>query len=226
MNWPIQLLKPKQLLWQPASVADNDRAIDGILYAGVHDGGGRWACTMTVPLNTLDQVRTALGLVTLAYSGATVFEVPVLNFGLSPYVGGLAPSGSSFGDGSTFSDGSEMTSSGINITLANDAALRATALRMILTLSAPFRGYEPFSFTHAVAGRRLYTVLLAAVQADASVIATTWPPLREATLHGALADFDRPSCLMTLVNAPSAMAALTRGNPVKSTLTLQFEEAP
>ncbi len=230
LSYPIDLLRPTEMLWRRSQVADSDRAINGQAYARVTDGGGLWTCTMTVPLTNPDKVRTALAFSELAEGGATPFIVPVLNIGFQPYVGGVAPADVPFSDDSSFSDGSLIGSNGIKIALAENAALRATALVIRSDVAAALRGFEFFSFTHPTQGRRVYVVLAIQDRDDGKIDIQTRPPLREAVAALGAGDppaeteldFDNPSCVMRLTNAAAAVAAIKR--PVKSTLTLNFEE--
>ena len=227
ITWPVDFLRPSQLLWRRALVTDSDTAVNGVEYNSATDGGGAWVCTMTVELKSEDKVRTALALAELADGGLTPFIVPSFDFGTIPYPGRVRPPDVPFSDGASFSDGSRFTSSGIKIVLAADASERATEIIVRPDVASPLRGFEHFGVSHQTQLRRLYAVLLIKDLGGGLQQLTIRPPFREATLaltngNETELDFGGPSCVMTLSNAKDCVAALTR--PVKSTLTLIFKE--
>ena len=224
LTWPVSAFAPKSLQWRRSSVANTGGvSAGGLQRFAVTDGGGKWLCSMAADLWTLDKLQAAGVTEALADGGAAVFIVPYWPFGSTPYPSGAAPVDEPHDDGTSFSDGSDYVSSGIDITLASDAALRATTLTITVSVAAALRCGEVFSFDHSPplgydSGRRLYRV----VGVEGNTI-TIRPPLRAATPAGTELNFTTPGCTMRLINAEDFMEALTA--PIICAMAPQFQEA-
>ncbi len=223
-TWPVSAFAPKSLLWRRSSVANSGGvSAGGLQRFAVTDGGGKWLCSMAADLWTLDKLLAAGVMEDLADGGAAIFVVPYWPFGSTPYPLGAAPEDVGHEDGSSFSDGSDYVSSGVEITLAADAGLRATQVTVTRTLCGPLKGGEVFSIAHNPpqgydTGKRLYRV----VGIDGDTL-TIRPPLRAAAPAGTSLDFSTPGCTMRLINSEDFMDAMTA--PIMSAMAPQFQEA-
>lgn len=222
-TWPISALWPQSVRWSPLYVSKSGGvSLNGDESLVVSDGGGRWACEMTVPLaggyiDRVQQIKAARAMIEGTIGGSVPVIVPYIATAEAPWPLGAPLDPVPFSDGSTFSDGSEFSSGGITITAAA-AALRATQLTIAATVAAPLIGGECFSIDHPTQGKRLYPI----TRVSGSVI-SLGRPLREAITDGTVLDFVTPGCVMKLKNYQDAMAAITA--PWVSSLTLQFQES-
>jgi hypothetical protein len=91
----------------------------------------------------------------------------------------------------------------IDVTVAADAALRATGLAVQLNLCGSLVGGESFSIQHATYGWRLYEIATVIYDSDATARISFMPPLREAVAAGTQLEFDRPRCVMRLKTTSS-----------------------
>ena len=106
-----------------------------------------------------------------------------------------------------------------DVTLAADAALRATSITVTVGYAPTLQPGQLFSVDHAVKGPRWYQVRT--WDADTNTL-TFRPPLREAATSGDRLEFDRPTCRMRLAS-DDAMAMALRP-PVVSLPTVRFVE--
>ena len=90
---------------------------------------------------------------------------------------------------------------GVTGLLLADAALRDTTLYLKLNNCGALLGGESFSIDHETWSWRLYEIATVEYIDDTHAVVTFNPPLREAVTSGTLVEFDRPRCVMKLVNS-------------------------
>jgi len=223
-TWPIETLWPSSVRWSSTyMIKDGGTTLNGDENPVVSDGGGRWACEMTVPLvdyggvTAAQRIKLARAMIESTFGGAVPMIVPYIASAEAPWpVTGL-PEFDLFDDGSAFDDTATVETDGIIVTAAA-ASLRASQLTITPVAMAALIAGECFSIDHATQGRRLYPV----TRVSGGVI-TLGRLLREAITDGTVLDFARPGCVMRLKNAADALAAVTP--PYVSSLTLQFQES-
>lgn len=157
------------------------------------DGGGLWTCEQAnIELYSTEQLLAASALDVQLDGGVTRIIVPCFSWPLRPVPAGVSWS--------------------VEVSLAEDAPLRASVLSVIVTSGRPLIGGEPFSMVHATHGKRLYRVRDAEpAQMSGGVMTqaiTIRCPLREATTAGAPLDFETPGCVMRLVNPENWLSPL------------------
>jgi hypothetical protein len=95
------------------------------------------------------------------------------------------------------------------VTLAADAALRATTLSLTLAyLAEPLRGGMWLSIDHTVLRHRAYRIGEVLSQDGTTASVTISPPLREATLANAPVEMDDPRCVCRIdgqMRSPTSM---------------------
>lgn len=159
------------------------------------DGGGRWFAHFGGLY--LDEPETALAfraLSALSDGGVTAFEVPFCDARHQPTAGEVTVP---FSDDQPFSDESEFEQADSEVTLAVDAALRATTLVLdIAILPRALLGGEILSIDHTVHRHRAYRIAEIVAQDETSATIKIRPPLREATVAGAPLNLADPRCMM------------------------------
>ncbi len=119
-------------------------------------------------------------------------------------------------DGSPFSDETLYETPGTDVSLAADAALRATIIDIdIAAINGDPAGW--FSIDHTTWRNRAYKVAEIIAQTPTTATIRISPPLREATLAGAPVDFANPRCTMRLegeMRAPRTMG-YAEGQPLR-----------
>jgi hypothetical protein len=128
--------------------------------------------------------------------------VPVFNID-NP---GLVIGGITHSDGSTFSDDTGYSQSEVTAEFSSAAALRATEITLTVTNGT----IEPGHYFSVGLGR-LYTVAALVSEAGSNVTVNIWPPLREAALQGAPAEFCNPTCRMRLASDDGMKAEFELG---------------
>lgn len=158
------------------------------------DGGGRVFAEFGSFY--LDEPEVALAyraLSALSDGGVTPFIVPLCDCRHQPSSGTVTVP---FSDDTPFSDETEFAQSGTSVTLAADAALRATTIQIAIeTLPRELLGGEWFSIDHTVHRHRAYRIAEIVEQDETSATIKFRPPLREATEAGAAVSFE-PRCVM------------------------------
>ncbi|MET3991679.1 hypothetical protein ABID65_003319 [Bradyrhizobium sp. S3.9.2] len=221
LEFPRALLRAKQDPWNLAGVAVAGGQANAGLVPGLtrSDGGGYWTCRMLdVSLSgrqgIQDRGRDRQRISTLLWravrqicdGGVVSIIVPRNDALYRPWPAGV-PHKAGFDlphdDGSSFSDGTGYYQPIIDITCAA-ATLRATSLDITIVYAGELMGGESFSINHENVGWRLYEIATVDQVDDNSATITFNPPLREAVPDGTVLEFDRPRCLMRLVQ-PSSM---------------------
>lgn len=227
-TWPIDLLIASDNRWAiKGNTVTSDASLSGLKRFTRTDGGGWWACEMSgVKLWSPEDIKLARALIARADGGAAMFDVPACECAFAPWPGGIVAALVPHTDGTTFDDGSEYLPSVIDIVLEDDAALRATTIKVRINAGADLLGGEAFSLVHPNMGKRIYQgcgVTPVTDGTDDLYWVDIRTPLREAATAGAALDFENPSCVMRLVNAEDAMEAISLNR--FSGLSLQFQEA-
>lgn len=161
------------------------------------DGGGRVFAQFDNAY--LDEPEVALAWrAASAYldGGATPIIVPFCDARHQPTDGRVTVTHS---DGTPFDDESEYSQADSDVTLAADAALRATTLYLaITTLPRSLLGGEWLSIDHTTKRHRAYRIKEITAQDATTATVKISPPLREATTAGTIVDFANPRCVMRL----------------------------
>lgn len=161
------------------------------------DGGGRVFAELVDPY--LDEPEPALAWrATAAYldGGAQPFILVFCDARHQPTNGPVTVPHS---DGAPFSDGSEYSQGDSDVTIAMDAALRATILELdITTMPRGFLGGEWLSIDHPVHRWRAYRIAEVLEQTATSARVSVRPPLREAVTAGTRVELSAPRCVMRL----------------------------
>lgn len=172
------------------------------------DGGGR--LFMNLGNAYLDEPETALAwraLSALSDGGLTPFIVPICDARHQPTDGLLTVP---FDDDAPFDDETEFEQGDSEVTLAADAALRATTIQLdITTLPRTLLGGEWFSIDHSVHRHRAYRIAEIPAQDDTTATLVIRPPLREATDAGVSINFADPRCMMRVdgdMRSPMSMS--------------------
>lgn len=192
-EWPWALLTPRSERWRLRGVAINGgTSVGGLSPLSRTDGGGLWVGEQNILLHSRAQIKVARAIEGLLDGGsgqcvAWSYEEPFAPAGL---VAGRV----THSNGATFSNGALYLVAPTGAVVTEDAALRATSLRIGLVVGS-LEGGERFSIVHPTKGRRRYTVTR--VEGDT---ATIRPPLREAVVVGEGMDFLRVGCVSRLAN--------------------------
>lgn len=168
------------------------------------DGGGFWTASLNnirFPDTTYTLLWRALRQATS--NGVVPFVVPRNDTSFAPLPNGAELGPLPHSDGAFFDDKTGYYQPAIDIEIATDAALRATTLVLAINSSAPLIGGEAFSIEHSTMGWRMYEIATVEVSGDIQpyAVVTFNPPLREAVTAGTYVEFDRPRCIMKLLDA-------------------------
>lgn len=212
-TWPLAQLWPSSAYWRLSGAASGPASRPNAV-----QGGGVWLCDMTVPLETVADIKLARALLYGLDGGVVPIIVPFYAEAEAPYPLGEPLPDVPHSDDAPFSDGTLYGSGGINASLAAPVALRATQVTLNLTAIAALQGSEHFSVTHPQFGPRMYS----AIRVGEGGLITIRPPWREASDTGTDTDFNTPACVMRLTNVDDAMSAVTP--PYRSALSLSFRE--
>ena len=207
--WPISMFPTRDFNWYPDAVTgDGAVAADGTQRPWQSDGGGKWMCTMTIDLFTPRAVKLARAMRARMEFGNTPVVVPCTETSFAPWPDGVPARQIGFGNGTLFSTGAGFQVTTIDIRLAASAALRATELSLDVVYAGALIGGERFSIDHGTKLRRMYDIMSVVQEDDDTVTVGIWPPLREAVAGGVRLDFDRPGCVMRMVNHKEIMGAI------------------
>lgn len=190
--WPIDLLPCRDFSINPSF--RNTRGQAAIAYGEaqiVASDAGVWKATLgSIRVSNSEQRKRFRALQVKLEGGLTPILIPLC--GADQPVSGNAfalwepwPEDDElfFGDGATI------------VTLASDAARRATQVSVTITTARVLEEGQHFS-----AGERLYRIKEIASQTDTAAILKIWPPLREALTTGAALEFENPVCRMRLAS--------------------------
>jgi concanavalin A-like lectin/glucanase superfamily protein len=163
--WPRILARDRLWKWELAArTVSGGRSLSGLMPTARLDGGGMWMAELgDIQVSTADQVRAFRALAARLDSGATpvVVEARDERFAPWPLSGGVPVVDqyeSTNSDGSTPSDQSSYVSDVITASLVEEAALRATSLRMRVENASQLQGGEHFSIQHETFSHRLYRI--------------------------------------------------------------------
>lgn len=178
------------------------------------DGGGRVAAEFED--FDLDDPETAIAWDAIdAYmdGGLRAMIVPLCDAVHQP---AFSYAGTPHSDGTPFSDETLYQTPGTDVTLAADAALRATVIQIdIAALNGNPLGW--FSIDHENWRHRCYKVAEILAQTETTATISIRPPLREATVAGTPLDFASPRCVMRIdgeMRAPRNMG-FAEGQPIR-----------
>lgn len=161
------------------------------------DGGGRVVVELADPF--LDEPEAALAWRAIAAyldGGAQPIIVMICDARHQPTAGPVTVPHS---DGAPFSDETEYSQSDSEVSIAADAALRATVLDLdITTMPRGFLGGEWLSIDHPIHRWRAYRIAEVLEQTATTARVSVRPPLREAVLAGTQVELAAPRCVMRL----------------------------
>jgi hypothetical protein len=166
------------------------------------DGGGLWSASLN-NIQFLDASYTKLwrAVRQLCNGGVNPIVVPCNDIAFVPAGQPQSFAAIPHGDGALFDDGAGYYQDVIDVTNAGGANLRATVMNLTLNNCGPLQGGELFSIRHPTFDWRMYEIGSVTPIDGTHVTVTFNPPLREAVNDGDAIEFDRPRCLMKLVNA-------------------------
>lgn len=172
-------------------------------------GGGLWALQADFPrFNTPDQIRSWRVIQFGSQGGVVPVNIAICDLRQAPRPSGWVPSGVPHSDGSSFGDGSLYASPTILASLALDAALRATTIRVTFDSDSVPLGGEFFSLEYGSDRNELHVVTSAVQVAGNTYDLTFEPPLRAAHVTGDALNFDHPTGTFVLAQ-PDAMSMAT-----------------
>lgn len=206
--------------WRSFVTKSGGVGANGIERRVMTDGGGLWRCDMSVRLRNVREIKAARAFVEGMNGGAVQVIVPYLNTDEAPYPFGRPPAPVRHGDGVPFSDGSLYEGDGVEVLTASAVALRAVRMPISVVALGAMIGGEHYTVNHPTKGPHLYVVTR--IPEDGGDLHSQ-PPQREASAAGTPLDFDRPRCVMRLINPDEVMGAIVP--PYKSSLTLKFQES-
>lgn len=166
-----------------------------------YDGGFWQASFSGISVVGKDRVLAFRRIRALLHGGAHQLRVPVCDTGNAPWPGTARSAHAGFSDDATFSDGSDFASAVISVVVGQAAPIRSTRLVVTIQNAAPIYGGEYFSI-----GDHLYQVAQVFDDGSWQIV----PPLREAVDVGADLNFDKPTCLMTLLSEDQMNLPLER----------------
>lgn len=167
------------------------------------DGGGLWIASLN-NIQFWDQTDTRLwrAIRQLCNGGINPIVVPRNDSFCAPFPVGQQPYGNvPHSDLSLFDDGAGYYQTIIDVVCDGGANLRATTMKLILNNCGDLQGGEVFSIQHPTFNWRMYEIGSITETDETHVAVTFNPPLRESVNNGDQIEFDRPRCLMKLVNA-------------------------
>lgn len=195
--------------WRPrlsGRVVTGPQSTSGQIQTAKTDGGGRWMFELgDANLNDRLALKAWRAFEAILDAGVTEVILELCDRRQMPgFESAPAPYGVPHSDGTPFSDGTLYGQPTIPETLTTvDASLRAVTLS--LDNAAGIQGGEYFSIEHPNAGWRLY--LVGQVFGDQI---TFRPPLREAVASGVRVEFERPRCVVRLIDPDAYAATVTR----------------
>jgi hypothetical protein len=174
------------------------------------DGGGFWVASLN-DIQLWHREYALLWRATRQLANGGVGQVVVSRRDqLAPWPNGLTDYGAfAFDDDTLFDDGSGFDQPVIDVVVNAAAALRATTIALQLVNCGDLLGGEAFAIEHPTYGWRMYEIATVTDVSDGVVSVTFNPPLREALAGGEAVEFDRPRCLMKLVNSGAMDLNLT-----------------
>jgi hypothetical protein len=186
---------------------------------------GSWIARLTFDIHTEREIREWRGLVAGLEGKLNELTIGVFDDRQAPLVvtGQTTVGGITHSDGSTFSDGTGYSQSDIRVTVAEDAALRATSLSVEIERAGPLQRGHYFSLTGVDARPRLYIVTSTPIVDGDTASFKFRPPLRVAAAAGDAVEFGRPKATMNLADQMSGQLDIAA--PWVSRPTLELEES-
>lgn len=224
--WAHEVLRPRDMMWSPTdSSIEGGRPWSGDAPQTVDfSGGGLWRADLIgVALRTREQINLWHALEGLLNGRTRTIVVPRCDRRHGPRLqnGGISEP---FTDGTYFTDGTGFATDTFSHTLFEDAALRATSVRISRNGARALTGGEHFSINHGGAwGWRLYRVLRILDASGGVSTVEIWPPLRDASDENMSVDFRLPRCTMRLAERNGM--ALTVEMKRRANPTVKFVEA-
>lgn len=167
-------------------------SLSGRTQAGQNDAGFWMAAYSRVPAAGPARVKAYRRLSASLEGAAHQVLVPVFDVANAPWpTPGTYGGTSDFTDGTEFSDDTEFADKAIVASVAVSAAKRANVIEVTESSIAEVEGGELFSI-------RNHLYVISEVVSDG--LWRIWPPLREAATAGDEVNFDRPHCLMRLID--------------------------
>lgn len=177
-------------------VIDGGESLSGLKDTIATDGGGFWFAEFQNAYLDEPQVAKAWRAVSAWLKPGRAIIVPFKDLRHQPTLGSVTVPHS---DDTPFSDESEYEQGDSDVTLAADAALRATLLELDISyLPEPLVGGERLSIDHTILRHRPYEISEITEQTETTATVRINPPLREATTAGAPVNFHDPLCVMRL----------------------------
>lgn len=190
IRWPCSVLKPRNRLVDPAyRSVSGGTAINGFTQV-VSSDAGIWKATFeAIAIRNFSEVKVWRAIRAHSEGRLNPILISLCEGSIRPLAD---PSQKSIppvphSDAAFFDDNSGYLSPNINIKIAQNAGLRATALTLNKIRSGALEPGQRFSV-----GERLYEIRKVVSQSSSQAEIAIWPPLREAVAAGADANFDRP----------------------------------
>jgi hypothetical protein len=193
--WPINILTPFAMAVNkmPATLKGNP-SLSGVTQRIASDAG-RWMCSMSgIPLVTKDKIKLWRAIEGMAEGQLGQFIVPIQDIDRGPAGENYGAEVLHFGDVPFFGDVPYSASSYI-ASASMAAALGATQIALQVS-SSPMP--EPGQFFSI--GLRLYSINRIVSTVGAVMTVKVSPPLREAVVAGAFAEFGEPKLLCRLAS--------------------------
>jgi hypothetical protein len=209
-SWPPELAARGVAFNQRGMTVGGPPTLSGEGQVGSLDAG-YWVATLDlVTLDSGTMVKAFRALRAKMQGGAHQLKVPVFDEGQVPYVkpGGAAANAypeQRYSDNKFHTDGHGFYRPAISVTLAADAALRATSVSVTVTRAGPISGGEYFSL-----GDRLHVIESVLSVAGGTQVWSIWPPTRAAAPSGTRVNLEAPVCRMRLATETEMDLALGR----------------
>lgn len=173
-------------------------------------GGGLWALQPEFPrFNTADQLRAWRVVQYGSQGGVEPVNIAICDLRQAPRPSNWsASSGVPHSDDTPFSDGSLYASETIVSTLAADAAVRATTIRVTFEGDSVPLGGEFFSLAYGDLMNELHVTVGATLVSGSTYDLTFLPPLRAAHVTGETVNWDHPTGTFVLAQ-PDGMSMAT-----------------
>jgi hypothetical protein len=173
-------------------------------------GGGLWALQAEFPrFNTADELRSWRVVQYGSQGGVVPVNIAICDLRQAPRPSNWSPSsGVPHSDDTPFSDGTLYASESIVSTLAADAALRATTIRVTFGGDSVPLGGEFFSLSYGTEMNELHVTTGATWVSGNTYDLTFLPPLRAAHVAGEQVTWDHPTGTFVLAQ-PDSMSMAT-----------------
>jgi hypothetical protein len=177
-------------------------------------GGGLWALQADFPrFNTADQLRAWRVVQYGSQGGVEPVNIAICDLRQAPRPPGWIPTGAGVphSDLTPFSDGGLYGTDSISSTLAADAAVRATTIRVTFDGDSVPLGGQFFSLSYGAEMNELHVTTGATLVSGDTYDLTFLPPLRAAHEAGETVTWDHPTGTFVLAQADSMSMATDYG---------------